>query len=96
MMWYPSTKEMKDEFREQYREAISDICCQCQDGTPTKLTVSSDNQWYSIFVKASMDYLNLRDECNAYAREHGVFQKNAPTVYISKNTQYGDIVFMVM
>jgi len=96
MMWYPSTEEMKNSFREKYREAISDICRQNQSGKPTMFTVSSDDQWYSIFVDASMNYLNLRDECNAYAKEHGVFQEKNPTVYISGNTQYVDIVFMVM
>ena len=96
MMQYPSTEKMKNSFRQKYREAISDICRQSQSGTPTKVTVSSGNQWYSIFVKASMNYLNLRDECNAYAMEHGVFQEKNPTVYISSNTQYGDIVFIVM
>lgn len=96
MMWYPSTEEMKNSFREKYREAISDICRQSQNGTSIRVTVSSGGQWYSIFVKALTNYLNLRDECNAYATEHGVFQENAPTVYISGNTKYGDIVFMVM
>lgn len=92
---YPSIEEKIKECREKYREAIRDIRNHCQGKTPVKFVVSSDSPWYKVLIEVSLNCFNLRDECNTYAMEQGIFQEKMPG-NLNYSIQHVDIVFMVM